>query len=147
MRLCTVSSMPAKDGDAGLFLSCAYSDTSGGADLTGEQRLMLALLVDAINVYQKGAMSDEARLRRLYVDAETWIMAGSTCDGMLAFDNVCESLSINPGLLRRRILNWKHSLNRERRDRSAAPLSLRVIPHQRPTSHRRGRPPAHPPMA
>ena len=34
------------------ILPSQYYDVSGGHRLTGEQRLMLALLADAINVYQ-----------------------------------------------------------------------------------------------
>jgi hypothetical protein len=142
MRLCTVSSTPATDSGVGLFLPCAYSDISGGYALTGEQRLMLALLVDAINVYQKGAMSHDARARRLYVDAEYWIMANGVSPNVLSFDNVCDALGIHPALLRRRIIGWKHALNHQRRDRIDSRLSLRITPRDRPTNHRRGRPPA-----
>ena len=143
MRLCTVSSTPAMDSGAGLILPCAYSDISGGSALTGEQRLMLALLVDAINVYQKGAMSHDARARRLYVDAESWILANTSAGDVLCFDNVCDALRINAALLRRRIIAWKHQLNRERRDWMGSRLSLRNTPRDRPTNHRRGRPPTH----
>jgi hypothetical protein len=141
MRLCTVSSTPATDGGAGLVLPCAYSDISGGNALTGEQRLMLAMLVDAINVYQKGAMSHDARARRLYVDADHWIMANALSGDVLSFENVCDALGINAALLRRRIIGWKHALNHERRDRIGSRLSLRITPRERPTNHRRGRPP------
>jgi len=127
----------------GLILPCAYSDISGGYDLTGEQRLMLALLVDAINVYQKGAMSHDARARRLYVDAEYWIMANGVGNDVLSFDNVCDSLGIHAPLLRRRIIGWKHALNHQRRERIDSRFSLRITPRERPTNHRRGRPPAH----
>ena len=40
------------------ILPSQYYDVSGGHRLTGEQRLMLALLADAINVYQQGVLSD-----------------------------------------------------------------------------------------
>ena len=142
MRLCTVSSTPATDNGVGLILPCAYSDISGGYDLTGEQRLMLALLVDAINVYQKGAMSHDVRARRLYVDAEHWVVASASGAGVLSFDNVCDALGINAALLRRRIISWKHALNHERRHRIGSRLRLRITPRERPTNHRRGRPPA-----
>ncbi len=104
---------------------------------------MLALLVDAINVYQKGAMSHDVRARRLYVDAEYWIMANGVSGDVLSFDNVCDALGINATLLRRRIIGWKHTLNHQRRDRIDSRFSLRITPRERPTNHRRGRPPAH----
>ncbi|MGH7878566.1 MAG: hypothetical protein ACREQD_03645, partial [Candidatus Binataceae bacterium] len=67
MRLCAVSNGPTIEGGGDLILPCQYHDLSGGHLLTGEQRLMLALLIDAINVYQRGAMTTAARARRLYI--------------------------------------------------------------------------------
>ncbi len=147
MRLCTVSSTPTNDSATGAFLPCVYSDLSGGYDLTGEQRLMLALLVDAINVYQKGAMSDDSQARRLFVEAESWIMTLSSNGEVLSFETVCDALAVNAALLRRRILDWKHALNRERRSQAASRLKLRITPRERPTNHRRGRPPAYASLA
>ena len=143
MRLCTVSNTLKTDATAGMFLSCVYSDLSGGYDLTGEQRLMLALLVDAINVYQKGAMSAESQARRLYVEAEAWIMSSAIVAEVLSFDTVCDALGVNSSLLRRRILDWKHALNHERRSQAASRLKLRITRRERPVNHRRGRPPAY----
>jgi hypothetical protein len=142
-RLCAVSSVPA-EGKAGadLILPCQYFDLSGGHHLTGEQRLMLALLTDAINVYQRGAHSGVTQIRRLYVDAEHWIMAES-CDGnALSFDTVCDALGIHAALLRRRIIGWKHTVNRCHAEHQSHGLHLEVTPRERHSSHRRGRPPA-----
>src|ERR1700675_4760036 len=76
-RFCAVSSQPANENSGSdLILPCQYYDISGGHRLTGEQRLMLALLTDAINVYQQGVVSRSTRKRMLYVDAERCIMAG-----------------------------------------------------------------------
>ncbi|HZP44919.1 MAG TPA: hypothetical protein VFB15_04640 [Candidatus Binataceae bacterium] len=98
---------------------------------------MLALLVDALNVYQRGALSPVGSVRRLYVDAERWIMQGRAHPEALSFETVCEALGINPTLLRRRVLEWKH----EARARSmAANARLTVMPRQYHSNHRRGRP-------
>ena len=140
-RLCAVSSIAATATDGDFVLPCQYHDLSGGHQMGGEQRLMLALLADAINVFQKGAMSGASPARRLYVDAERWIMANdSDCDA-LSFDTVCGGLGINSAFLRRRIIDWKHTLRRQQAASPASQFRLRVTPHHRPTSHRRGRPP------
>ncbi|HUN60023.1 MAG TPA: hypothetical protein VMU41_18085 [Candidatus Binataceae bacterium] len=120
-RLCSVSSEAAgQAGEAGVILPCQYHDLSGGGyRLTGEQRLMLALLADAINVYQKGALSGALRARRLYADAEQWIMTDRPGLCGLAFPTVCEALGINATRLRRRLLDWKYSLRHQHGDRSA----------------------------
>lgn len=142
-RLCTVSIIPT-DGIAGpdLILPCQYYDLSGGHRLTPEQRLMLALLTDAINVYQKGVLSRLTNARRLYVDAEQWIMADPRDCTALSFGTVCEALGINAELLRRRIIEWKHAVSRQRAEHPGTPgLHLKITPHLRHSSHRRGRPP------
>jgi len=141
-RLCAVSSIPIDEiVGTNLILPCQYYDVSGDHHLSGEQRLMLALLTDAINVYQKGALSCDSNARRLYVDAEQWIMADNNACNALSFDTVCDALGINSALLRRRIIDWKHSVRRQRAEHPDTPgLHLKVTSHSRHASHRRGRP-------
>ncbi len=121
-RFCAVSSEPAIETGDGpdLILPCQYYDVSGGHRLSGEQRLMLALLTDAINVYQKGVLSHLTRARRLYVDAERWILADRESGQWLSFSTVCDALGIDTGHLRRRIIAWKHEISRRRERHTAA---------------------------
>lgn len=122
------------------ILPCQYFDQSGGHRLTGEQRLMLALLADAINVYQQGAVSRSTRKRMLYVDAERWIMAGPQSRQAFSFEVVCDALAINPSVLRRRLLSWKHGLRRDIETRNATPhLRLKITPRSKHLSSRRRR--------
>ncbi len=136
-RFCAVSSEPAMStGTSDLILPCQYYDVSGGHRLSGEQRLMLALLTDAINVYQKGAHARLTRARRLYVDAERWIMRDAPGSNALSFTTVCDALGIDAGLLRRRIIGWKHAVQRCRRLESAGAAEMRIRARSR--SHRAG---------
>ena len=131
-RLCAVSRTPVVLGaESDLILPCQYCDISNGYGLSGEQRLMLALLTDALNVYQKGALSRLTRLRRLYVDAERWFMADRAHCNAFSFITVCEALCINPDLLRRRIIDWKHAVCRQQRGNSASRLRLKITPQER----------------
>jgi len=131
-RLCAVSRSPVEQsGGSELILPCQYCHVSGGSSLSGEQRLMLALLADALNVYQKGAVSGLTQLRRLYVEAERWILADRTDGNALSFATVCDALSINSWLLRRRILDWKHSVSRQRGRQPWSRMSLRITPRDR----------------
>jgi hypothetical protein len=111
---------------------------SGGYSLSGEQRLMLALLADALNVYQKGAVSRLTRMRRLYVDAERWILSERDDGDALSFNTVCDALGINPALLRRRIVDWKHTVSRQRGGDSSSRMRLQITPHERYSHHRQG---------
>src|SRR6516165_6740305 len=89
-RFCAVSRAPIiQSTESDLILPCQYCDVSSGYGLSGEQRLMLALLTDALNVYQKGALSRLTRLRRLYVDAESWIMTDQANINAFSFSTVC----------------------------------------------------------
>jgi hypothetical protein len=135
-RLCAVSEAPLdRSSDLDVILPCQYCDVSGGYSLSGEQRLMLALLADALNVYQKGAVSRLSRMRRLYVDAERWILSDRDQNDALSFATVCDALSINAPLLRRRIINWKHTVSRQRGPSSR--MRLKITPRERYASHRR----------
>jgi hypothetical protein len=121
-------------------LPSQYFDVSGGHRLTGEQRLMLALLADAINVYQQGVLSRNTRKRLLFVDAERWIMAGTKSRHAFSFDTVCDALGINSCVLRRRMLAWKHQLRRDLQPRAATPhLRLKITPRTKHLSQRRRR--------
>ena len=131
-RLCAVSRGPvAQAADSDLILACQYCDISSGYGLSGEQRLMLALLTDALNVYQKGALSKVSRPRRLYVDAERWILADGPDTNAFSFITVCDALGINPDLLRRRIIDWKHAVSAQRRANSSSRLRLKITPRER----------------
>jgi hypothetical protein len=122
------------------ILPCQYYDVSGGHRLTGEQRLMLALLADAINVYQQGVMSRNTRKRLLFIDAERWITASAKCRHAFAFDTVCDALGINPSMLRRRMLAWKHELRHNVETCTTAPhLRLKITPRTKHLSQRRRR--------
>jgi hypothetical protein len=131
-RLCAVSRAPIIQGaESDLILPCQYCDVSSGYGLSGEQRLMLALLTDALNVYQKGALSRLTRPRRLYVDAERWILAERADCNALSFVTVCDALGINPDLLRRRVIDWKHAVCHQHRGNSSSRLRLKITPRQR----------------
>ncbi|MBV8774570.1 MAG: hypothetical protein JO166_19875 [Deltaproteobacteria bacterium] len=136
-RLCAVSRTPvAQSPQSDFILPCQYCDVSSGYGLSGEQRLMLALLADALNVYQKGALSKLSRPRRLYVDAERWMLADRADTNAFSFVTVCDALGINPDLLRRRVIDWKHTVSAQHRANSSSRLRLKITPPERyPHSH------------
>jgi hypothetical protein len=131
-------------GAAGIhqILPCQYFDRSGGHRMVGEQRLMLAMLADAINVFQQGVLARSTRKRLLYVDAERWIMAERASLNAFSFATVCDALGIEPVVLRRRLIAWKHRMRRERECAHPAPhLRLKITPRERRMRPRRKRDP------
>jgi hypothetical protein len=70
------------------------------------KRLMLAVLEDAMRCYQAYANSRNGNQRRLFVDAEGWLM-DRRADGPFAFETVCETLGIDPSCLREGLRRWR----------------------------------------
>ncbi len=70
------------------------------------KRLMQAVLEDAMRCYQTCASSRSRAQRRLFVDAEAWLM-DRKADGPFAFETVCEALGIDPSCLREGLRRWR----------------------------------------
>jgi hypothetical protein len=70
------------------------------------KRLMLAVLEDAMRCYQAYTNSRSGAQRRLFVDAEAWLM-DRKADGPFAFEAVCETLGIDPRCLREGLRRWR----------------------------------------
>lgn len=87
---------------ADIILPSQYFGTVGSVAPSGEQRLMLAVLVDAINVLQSWKGSGSARKRRNFAEAAQWVNTPGTSHPF-AFDSVCDALEIESELLRSRL--------------------------------------------
>ena len=77
---------------------------------------MLAILDDAINCYQDNLFSQRGKNKRLFDEAEEWIVTAGG-EWIFSFDHVCESLGFNPEYVRRGLLQWKEK-NRQKRSPS-----------------------------
>ena len=70
------------------------------------KRLMLAVLEDAVRCYLTYANSRSRPQRRLFVEAEGWLM-DRKADGAFAFETICETLGIDPNCLREGLRQWR----------------------------------------
>jgi hypothetical protein len=72
------------------------------------KRLMLAVLEDALRLFQNNAGGDATvghrKLR--FMEAEEWLY-GTGGEGPFSFEAVCETLGIEPGFLRRGLREWR----------------------------------------
>lgn len=84
------------------FFTALRGRTQGDA----QRRLMIAVLEDAIECFQKCVAAKDNRSRQLGVEAEEWFLADDH-DWLFSFVNVCENLEIDPEFLRRGLLLWK----------------------------------------
>ena len=80
--------------------------------LTPEKRLVIAILADALNCFQRYHVARILQGRRASTEAERWLMSGDR-DWPFSFENVCDVLSIDAQLVRGALRDW-----RERPDRS-----------------------------
>lgn len=85
-----------------VILKSQFFDVIGKRPLTSEQRLMLAVLADAINIVQDGYLAPATHKRGSFLEAKNWIFqSGVRCP--LSFENVCDALGIDTEALRWRI--------------------------------------------
>ena len=71
-----------------------------------EKKLMLSVLEDAVACFQKYVGARDPRGKILLQEAEQWIHDESS-DWLFSFDNICESLGLNPKYIRQGLLQWK----------------------------------------
>jgi len=84
---------------AGIVLPSQYFKAP---EFCSEQRLMLAVLVDAIHVLKARTRRGGNRRRRDFVETSVWVMKKGTWDAF-SFDNVCAGLGIGADMARQRI--------------------------------------------
>ncbi len=74
--------------------------------LEPEKRLMLSVLEDAVSCFQKYTSARDARGKSLLREAEEWIHEESS-EWLFSFDNICDSLGLNPKYIRDGLLQWR----------------------------------------
>ena len=75
------------------------------ADDQALRALMLALLEDAIACFQGRFFKPSRTNDKLFQEAEEWI--NSEDEGVFSFNNICETLGLHPGQLRKGLERWK----------------------------------------
>ena len=80
-----------------VILPSQFFGSIGARTFSSEQRLMLAVLVDAINLVLR-----ENRDRRDFLEAWSWIFASGVAR-WLSFDLACDALDLNAESVRKRL--------------------------------------------
>jgi hypothetical protein len=73
-----------------------------------EEPLMVAILSDAIECYQKFLFAKDQKGKKLFQEAEAWILEKNS-DWIFSFDNICELLCLQPDYIRQGLLCWKEA--------------------------------------
>ena len=71
-----------------------------------ERRLVIAVLQDAVDCFQKHVEARDRKARQLYLDAEEWISSEDR-SWPFSFENVCDLLQINSEYLRHGLMAWR----------------------------------------
>lgn len=71
-----------------------------------ERRLVIAVLQDAVDCYQKHLRAQDRKARQLFVDAQQWIDSEDR-SWPFSFENVCDLLQINADYLRVGLIAWR----------------------------------------
>ena len=72
----------------------------------GEERLMLAVLQDAVKCFQEHVLAQHLWEKKLFEEAENWILEKNT-NWFFSFENICDNLQLNPDYIRQGLLVWK----------------------------------------
>jgi hypothetical protein len=72
-----------------------------------EKKLMFAVLEDGINCFQDNVLAENGRAKKLFDDAEEWILARDRV-WVFSFECLCEVLGFDPRYVRQGLLRWKH---------------------------------------
>src|SRR5437879_13882021 len=73
-----------------------------------EERLMQAVLENAIEYLQKYVLATDERGKKLFQEAEEWILDKDS-DWFFSFENICEVLGLHPDYIRQGLLCWKEA--------------------------------------
>jgi len=117
----------------------------GQSVLEAERRLMVAVLEDAVSCFQKYAGATRPRGRRLFKEAEDWLLEEDS-SWLFSFESICAVLGINPQYFREKLKRWKQELLAQPADRRVKVARVRLRAARRhkilPFVRRRRRKPA-----
>ncbi len=90
-------------GLSDVILPSQFFGLTAAHHLSCEQRLMLAVLADAINILQGDRNLASKRRRQRFAEARQWLLKEDK-RWPFSFDNVCEALGFEPETLRHRLI-------------------------------------------
>ena len=74
----------------------------------GEEKLMLAVLENAVEYFQKYIFARNPSGKKLFQEAEEWFLEKDS-ESFFSFENICETLGLHPDYIRQGLLCWKEA--------------------------------------
>jgi len=84
------------------ILPSQFFESVGAQTFSSEQRLMIAILADALNVLSDYQVSPNPLKRKSFNEASSWVFARGITS-LLSFDHVCDALGMDVESLRKRL--------------------------------------------
>ena len=78
-----------------------------------EEKLMLAVLENAVEYFQKHVLARNPSGKKLFQEAEEWFLEKDS-DGLFSFEYICDTLQLRPDYIRQGLLSWKKAKCKER---------------------------------
>jgi hypothetical protein len=86
------------------FIEAVYKKTLR----EGEERLMLAVLENAVECFQKYVLARKPSRKQLFCETEEWFLDKEN-EVLYSFENICETLGLHPDYIRQGLLRWKEA--------------------------------------
>ncbi len=97
------------------LLPAQYLETTRRENhLDPEKMLMLAVLEDGVSCFQKNISTQDEKGKKLLNEEEEWVLMEQNGDWLFSFDNICETLGLNPCYVREGLQRWLQHRLRER---------------------------------
>ena len=74
----------------------------------GEERLMFAVLENAVEYFQKYVLARKPSGKQLFREAEEWFLDKEN-EALYSFENICDTLGLHPDPIRKGLLVWKEA--------------------------------------
>jgi|SRR3972149_8956787 len=74
----------------------------------GEKGLMMAILENAMEDFQKYVLATDKKGKELFDGAEVWIIETDS-PAFFSFNNICEHLELDPDYMRKGFMRWKEA--------------------------------------
>jgi hypothetical protein len=77
----------------------------GTSEIEPLRRLMVAMLVDAVRCFETKFDARQPATRQQFAEVHSWIFSDAD-DGVFSFTAVCDTLGIDPGVIRKGLTRW-----------------------------------------
>jgi hypothetical protein len=95
-----------------------FNDRRGKTLVLPEQRLMLAILEDALQCFQDNCSAKNGKKKQLFENVQKWFFERSS-GWVFGFESICSVLGFEPDYLRKGLVRWRE---KEVIKRRGAPL-------------------------